>query len=152
MSRKSLGHLHCSWAQAVEAIGDKWSIMIIRDAFYGVRTFSAFTQRIGISKNILSQRLEHLQSHDIIEKRLQGVGSTRFEYRLTAKGLATFPIIIALSQWGDEWIYGNGNEPLSIVDSKNNRPIEIMKVRDDEGNDLTIEDIEVIPGPGAKKS
>ena len=150
MTRKSLKHLNCSWAQALEAIGDKWSIMIIRDAFYGVRTFSAFVKRLGISKNILSNRLDHLEEHGIIEKRSQGVGSTRYEYRLTEKGLGTFPIIIALSQWGDEWIFGEGREPLLILDARERKPIQKILVKDQEDNVLEIDDIEVAPGPGAK--
>lgn len=122
MTRKSLEHFNCSWAQAAEAIGDKWSILIVRDAFQGVKTFSVFAQNLGIARNILVQRLDHLQYHDIIQKCPIGIGSTRFEYALTDKGKALFPVFIALSQWGDQWIFGKGKEPLVVIDrEKRNR-------------------------------
>lgn len=149
MTRKSLEHLNCSWAQAAEAIGDKWSLMIVRDAFYGVRTFSAFANRIGIAKNILTQRLKHLEDHGIIEKRSMGVGSTRFEYCLSEKGLSLFPVLIAMSQWSDKWVFGPGNEPLIVVDAKNKQPIQPVQVNDAQGQPLSIEEVEFVDGPGA---
>ncbi|WP_103654416.1 winged helix-turn-helix transcriptional regulator [Agarilytica rhodophyticola] len=149
MKRKSLAHYNCSWAQAAEAVGDRWSIMIIRDAFYGVKTFSAFAKNIGIAKNILSQRLEHLQNHKILEKRPISVGSQRFEYCLTEKGFALFPVIAALGQWGDKWIFGEGKEPLIVVDLENKEPIEQMEVKSSDGRVLTLRDITFKAGPGA---
>lgn len=152
MPRKSLEHFNCSWAQAAEAIGDKWSMMIIRDAFYGVKTFSAFSKNIGIAKNILSQRLEHLQKHDIILKRQLGVGSSRSEYVLTEKGKALFPVIAALGQWGDQWIFGRGKEPLTIIDLEDRKPVQAMKVLSHDDRDLDISDITFVAGPGANEN
>ncbi|GAA5315481.1 MAG: helix-turn-helix domain-containing protein [Candidatus Pelagadaptatus aseana] len=152
MKRKSLAHFNCSWAQAAEAVGDKWSIMIIRDAFYGVKSFSAFAKNIGISKNILSQRLEHLQEHGILEKRPVGLGSSRYEYCLTEKGFALFPVIAAVGQWGDQWIFGEGQEPLVIVDAENREPIQKMSVKASDDRELSLRDITFIAGPGASDS
>ncbi len=152
MPRKSLEHFNCSWAQAAEAIGDKWSVMIIRDAFYGVKTFSAFVENIGIAKNILTQRLEHLQNHDILLKRPIGVGSSRSEYVLTEKGKALFPVIVALGQWGDQWIFGKGKEPIVVVDLKNRKPVKKMKVEAKDGRDLSVRDITFVAGRGASES
>ena len=152
MARKSLEHFNCSWAQAAEAFGDKWTIMIIRDAFYGVKTFSAFQKNIGIAKNILTQRLEHLQKHEIIEKRSQGLGSSRYEYKLTEKGFAMFPVIAAIGQWSDQWIFGEGNEPIVIVDLENREPIKRIAVEAADGRELTLRDITFIAGPGASAS
>ena len=149
MTRKSLEHFNCSWAKSAEAVGDKWSIMIIRDAFYGVKTFSAFQKNIGIAKNILTQRLEHLQTHEILIKRPIGLGSARFEYCLTEKGFALFPVIAAIGQWGDKWIMGNGNEPLVIIDSKNREPIKEIAVEASDGRNLSLREITFVAGPGA---
>ena len=152
MPRKSLEHLNCAWAQAAEAVGDKWSIMIIRDAFYGIKTFSAFEKSIGISKNILSQRLDHLQKHDILSKRPVGLGSSRTEYSLTEKGLALFPVIAALGQWSDNCVFGKGNEPLVVVDLENRKPIKQIKVESADGENLTLRDITFKAGPGANEN
>ncbi|EAQ64184.1 hypothetical protein MED121_01090 [Marinomonas sp. MED121] len=152
MKRKSLEHFNCSWAQAAEAVGDKWSIMIIRDAFYGVKTFSAFVKSIGIAKNILTQRLEHLQKHEIIEKRPVGLGSSRFEYCLTEKGFALFPAIIALGQWGDKWIFGEGKEPLIVVDMESKQPLEQVSVKASDGRKLSLRDITFVAGEGASEN
>ncbi len=152
MPRKSLEHFNCSWAQAAEAVGDKWSMMIIRDAFYGVKTFSAFVENIGIAKNILTQRLEHLQQHGILQKRQIGVGSSRSEYILTDKGKALFPVIVALGQWGDQWIFGKGKEPIVVVDLQNKKPIKKLTVESKDGRELSIGDITFVAGGGASES
>lgn len=152
VTRKSLEHFNCSWAQAAEAVGDKWSIMIIRDAFYGVKTFSAFQKNMGIAKNILTQRLEHLQKHDILEKRQIGLGSARSEYCLTEKGFALFPVVIAIGQWGDKWIFGEGQEPLIVVDRKHRKPIKTMSVEAADGRALTLRDVTFSAGAGANEN
>lgn len=151
MTRKSLEHYNCSWAQAAEAVGDKWSMMIIRDAFFGVRTFSAFQKDIGIAKNILTQRLEHLQKHDIIQKRSIGVGSSRSEYCLTEKGLALFPVIVALGQWGDKWVFGKGREPFVVVDREKRKPVKTVRVLDSENKELRMNDVTFKAGKGANE-
>lgn len=151
-TRKSLEHFNCSWAQSAEAVGDKWSIMIIRDAFYGVKTFSAFQKNIGIAKNILTQRLEHLQKHGIIEKRPIGLGSARSEYCLTEKGFALFPVIAAIGQWGDKWIFGEGKAPLVVIDREERKPIQSMSVQAADGRELTLRDVTFTAGPGANEN
>ena len=152
MTRKSLGHLNCGWAQAAEAIGDKWSILIVRDAFFGVRTFSAFETSLGISKNILTQRLEHLVKHEILKKQLIGLGSTRFEYRLTEKGDALLPVIIALAQWSDERVFGEGKEPYKVMDRASNKPIKRMAIQNEDGEEMEFADLMLTAGPGANEN
>ncbi|WOE74680.1 winged helix-turn-helix transcriptional regulator [Alterisphingorhabdus coralli] len=149
MTRKSLEHLNCSWAQAAEAIGDKWSIMIVRDAFFGVKTFSAFADNLGISKNILTQRLEHLIKHGVLAKRPIGLGTSRSEYTLTDKGQALFPIMIGLAQWSDEWVFGNDKEPYNIIDKQKGAPIQKVRVTDTNGCELSMADVTLTPGKGA---
>lgn len=146
MPRKSLDHLNCSWAQTAEAVGDKWSIMIIRSAFYGVSSFSEFQEDLGISKNVLSQRLDHLVEHEVFERKPTRPGSSRCHYKLTRKGRALFPAIVALGQWGDEWIFGANNEPVVILDRENRRPIQTIRVRSAEGKPLKLGEVTYVEG------
>lgn len=149
MTRKSLENVNCSWAQAAEAIGDKWTLLILRDAMFGVTTFSVFARNLGISRNILNQRLEHLQEHGIIEKRQLGLGSSRSEYLLTGKGKGLLTVLMALVQWGDEWVLGEGQEPWIVVDKEKRQPLKRLVSTDQSGNCVTIDDINFSAGPGA---
>lgn len=151
MTRKSFSHLHCSWAQASEAVGDKWSMMIIREAFYGERSFSAFAKNLGIAKNILSQRLAHLQEHDILVKRPGSANAVRQEYYLTKKGLALFPVIIALGQWGDEWIFEQESKPMEMLDRHSKQPIQRLSVTSADNRELGVKDVFFKAGPGAQE-
>ncbi|WP_430416334.1 winged helix-turn-helix transcriptional regulator [Parasphingorhabdus sp.] len=152
MTRKSLEHLNCGWAQAAEAIGDKWSIMIVRDAFIGVKTFSAFAEHLSISRNILTQRLEHLIKHGVLIKRPIGLGSTRQEYVLTEKGHALFPIIVALYQWSDQWVFGEGKEPYVLIDKEKRQPLPKFEVSSKDGRTLSMADVTVTAGQGANEN
>ena len=87
----------------MEAIGDEWGFLILRDAFLGIRSFSDFQRRLGVSRNVLAERLRHMVDHQILEKRPAKPGGTRLEYRLTERGKALFPVIVSLLQWGDKW-------------------------------------------------
>ncbi|WP_372572328.1 winged helix-turn-helix transcriptional regulator [Ruegeria jejuensis] len=149
MTRKSLADVNCSWAQAAEAVGDKWSTMILRDAFFGVRTFTAFEKSIGISKNILTQRLQHLQDHGILDKIPVGVGTTRTEYRLTDKGRGLLPVMIAMAQWSDQWVFGADKAPFRYVDRETNSDVKPLKVITESGREVELDDLTILDGPGA---
>ena len=149
MTRKSVAHLNCSWAKAAEVLGDKWSILIIRDAFMGARTFSSFEKSFGVSKGVLTQRLEYLVTEGILKKSAIGIGSSRYEYQLTAKGEALYPLLVALGQWGDEWLVGEGKEPWLVVDTKTEKPIKKLAVHAKDNRELAYKDITFRPGPGA---
>ncbi len=149
MTRKSLDHFNCSWAKTAEAIGDKWSIMIIRSAFFGVTTFSEFLDELAISKNILAQRLDHLITHGVLRRVPSRPGGTRLVYRLTDKGRDLFPAIVALGQWGDKWIFGEGNEPVIVVDRANEQPVLPMEVKAKDGRPLMLREAGYVAGPGA---
>jgi DNA-binding HxlR family transcriptional regulator len=114
MRKASFADMHCSIAQSLEVVGEWWSLLILRDSFLGVRRFDEFVERLGISRNVLTDRLESLVANGILERRPYDEARGRFDYVLTDKGLALWPVMNALRQWGDEWIYGSGNEPLVI--------------------------------------
>ena len=149
MGRKRFSNMNCSVAQALEVIGDWWSLLIIRDAFFGLRRFSDFEKDLGIAKNVLSDRLQHLVDHEILEQHEVGQQGQRFEYGLSEKGKDLLPILIALRQWSDRWIYGEGAEPLILLDRKHRKPIRPLQIQSQRGKALHAGDLVSVPGPGA---
>ena len=102
-ARKSLDHLHCSVANTAELIGDRWTVLILRDAFLGVRRFDDFQKDLGIARNILTDRLGMLVESGILTTRLYDDRPPRFEYRLTEKGRDLYDLLLAMWRWGDRW-------------------------------------------------
>jgi len=149
MRRKRFDHMNCGIAQSLEAFGDWWTLLIVRDAFFGARRFGDFQRSLGIAKNILSARLAHLVDHGIFERVDVGSEGERFEYRLTPKGEALLTVLTALREWSDEWVFGRGNEPIIVRHRKTGRRIAKLRVTDAGGAPLTRRDLHIVPGPGA---
>lgn len=149
MGRKRFDDMNCGIGRALEAFGDWWSLLILRDAFFGARRFVQFERNLGIAKNILASRLEHLVEHGILEKVDVGEEGQRYEYRLTDKGEALLPVLTALREWSDEWVFGRGHEPVLMTDRRTGRRVPHLKVRDAEGRELGSHDLRAVPGPGA---
>jgi DNA-binding HxlR family transcriptional regulator len=143
--------MNCGIAQALEAFGDWWTLLIIRDAFFGARRFGDFQRSLGIAKNILSARLAHLVEHGIFERVDVGREGERFEYRLTAKGESLLPVLTALREWSDEWVFGRGNEPVIVRDRRTGRRIPKLRVTDADGVPVRRRDLRTVPGPGASR-
>jgi len=112
--KTSFADMNCSIAQSLEIIGEWWTLLILRDAFLGIHRFDDFVERLGIARNVLTNRLDTLVDADVLERRPYDEARGRYDYLLTDKGRALWPVMIALRQWGDEWILGAGNEPLLI--------------------------------------
>ncbi len=108
MERKSFSQMDCSIAQCLEVTGEWWSMLIVRDALLGVTRFDVFQKRLGIARNILQQRLEHLISNGVMERAAYCEHPLRYDYRLTQKGLDLWPVINAMRQWGDQYAAPNG--------------------------------------------
>ena len=102
-------------ARALEAIGDRWTMLVIRDAFHGVRRFDDFQGRLGIARNVLSDRLARLVDEGILEKHAYQERPERFEYRLAEKGLDLFPVLMSLMKWGDRHAPDEAGPPLVVV-------------------------------------
>lgn len=149
MARKRFIHMNCAAAQALEQIGDWWTLLLIREAFYGTSTFSGFQERLGIAKNILTERLGALVEHGIMRRHKPKPDVERYTYHLTEKGRNLLPVLVALMQWGDRWVLGRGHEPLRILDKEAKRPIQDVAVLAADGRMLSIEDLRFRPGPGA---
>ena len=133
----------------LEIIGEGWSILIIREAYFGTRRFEEFQRQLGIARNILTARLKKLCQNDILDRVPIKEGAKRHEYLLTSKGKELMPFLIALTQWGDKWIFGENGEPVIFLDKENSQPIEKIKVFSSKGVQLRPRDILVVAGPGA---
>ena len=149
MSRKRFDDMNCGVAQALEALGDWWTLLIVRDAFFGARRFSEFEHSLGIAKNILSARLRRLVEHGVFERVASGAAGERHEYRLTAKGQALLPVLVALREWSDDWVYGRGHEPIIFRERATGRRLPRLRVTNRDGVELKGRDILATPGPGA---
>jgi DNA-binding HxlR family transcriptional regulator len=149
MRRSPFENQLCSAAQALSEIGEWWTLLILREAFFGTQRFTDFQERLGIARNILTARLNKLVATGVLTRQTgPGRGNPRF-YRLTAKGRDTLPVFIALSQWGDRWIKSGGREPIRILEAATGQEIDRLRIWSREGRPLEARDMRVVPGPGA---
>ena len=130
----------CPVARSVDAVGDWWSLLIVRDAFDGSRRFGDFQRSLGVAKNILSARLRSLVDQGILETVPAGA---RHEYVLTAKGEALFPVIVALRQWGEAFAFEPGEPHSQLLDRRDQQPLRPLEVRAADGRLVTPADTEV---------
>jgi DNA-binding HxlR family transcriptional regulator len=114
MQRSSFREMNCSIGQSLEVIGEWWSLLIIRDAFLGVTRFDDFSERLGIARNVLNQRLSHLVDEGVFERVAYNDHPPRYDYVLTEQGRDLWPVVVALRQWGDRWRAPDG-PPLQLV-------------------------------------
>ena len=103
MTPAKFSEMDCSIARTLDVIGERWSLLIVRDAFYGLRRFDDFRRDLGIARNVLTDRLTTLVEQGVFERRQYEERPPRYEYRLTDKGRALLPVILAMMQWGDDW-------------------------------------------------
>src|ERR1700687_2614823 len=148
--RRRFKDQNCSIAQALEVLGDWWTLLVVREAFVGSRRFADFEANLDISKNILSERLEHLVAHGVLARADAGVHGTRYEYELTPMGKDLTTVMTALRQWADRWIYGEGREPLLALDRRSGRRVPRLRILDNKGRPIAGRDIAPAPGAGAR--
>jgi len=148
MTRKRLNAYNCSIARTLDIVGDQWSILIVRDAFLGIETFSGFLKRIGVARNILTNRLEKLVKHNILSKEV--TSTKRARYTLTQRGKELLPTLIAIMQWGDKWLFEAGEEPVRVVDRETRSPIQQVGIVSRSGRFLSPEDLLFERGPGVR--
>lgn len=105
----------CSVAAALTVVGDPWTLLILREAFFGVRRFDDWQQRLGVARNVLAARLKSLVDHGVLEARLYSQHPPRKDYVLTAKGRDLLPVLLSLKAWGDRHVYGDAARPLDFT-------------------------------------
>lgn len=133
----------CPVARALDVIGDWWSLLIIRDAFDGVRRFSAFQAGLGISKGMLATRLRDLTERGILETAPASDGTAYREYVLTEKGRGLFLVIVALRQWAEDHLYRPDDPRSSLIDTETGAPVAPLELRARDGRPLGWNDIRV---------
>src|SRR6201996_6445208 len=136
VKRVSMTGAECPVARALDMIGDWWSLLIIRDAFDGVRRFSAFQAGLGIAKGMLANRLRDLVARGIMTTMPASDGSAYREYVLTERGTSLFLVIVALRQWGEDQLYGPDEDHSILVDSATGRAVSRLKLRSQTGKAL----------------
>ena len=151
VKRTSFEKAECPVARSLDALGDWWSLLIIRDAFLGLRRFGEFQKNIGLAKNILTVRLRTLVDHGILRTEPASDGSAYQEYVLTPKGRGVFPVLVALRQWSEEFSGERCGFPTLLVDRAKGRPVRKLELRSGDGRLLGDGDTELRPNPQAKR-
>ncbi|KFZ78394.1 transcriptional regulator [Amycolatopsis sp. MJM2582] len=144
VKRTTFDEASCPVARSVDTIGDWWSLLIVRDAFDGVRRFGEFQRSLGVAKNILSARLRALVGHGVLEVVPASDGSTYGEYVLTPKGRDLFPVIVALRQWGEAHFFADGEARSELVDREGGLPLRGLEIRAADGRVVGPDDTVVL--------
>ncbi len=147
MARTRFDHWPCSVARTVDLIGDAWTALILRDAFYGVRRFEQLQANLGIGRNVLSQRLQQLVSAGIFERVQYQDRPPRYEHRLTDKGRDLYDVVVAMMQWGDRWLAPDG-PPIELRSRATGERLEPVLVDARTGVRIDPREVVARPGPG----
>ena len=124
--------VECGLPSALEAMGERWSFMILRASFNGIHHFEEFLEQLGIARNILSNRLSRLVENGILKREHCADDRRRIEYRLTEKGFDLLPAMLALRQWGEKWELGTPSNPV-LCDTSEGRPIARIGIHAADG-------------------
>ncbi|RJT43279.1 winged helix-turn-helix transcriptional regulator [Rahnella woolbedingensis] len=144
MKRTRLENTPCPAGRALDLIGDWWTLLIVRDAMRGISRFSEFQRSLGAAKNILSTRLKALVAEGILKIEPAADGSAYQDYLLTEKGLALQPVLVALGQWGSEYLFEEGEACTLLVDIENRQPLRKLEIRAQDGRVLEAKDITAV--------
>jgi DNA-binding HxlR family transcriptional regulator len=136
VKRTSFKTADCPVARSLDAIGDWWSLLIIRDAFDGERRFGGFQKSLGVSKGILATRLRNLVALGVLETAPASDGSAYQEYVLTKKGHDLFPVVVGLRQWGEHHCFAPGEPHSVLIDKYAGQPVNRLELRSKTGRVL----------------
>jgi DNA-binding HxlR family transcriptional regulator len=141
--------MECPIAQALEQIGEWWSLLILRDAMLGFRFFGEFERKLGITPTTLTRRLQSLVENGLLARRRFEEHPPRDEYVLTEKGSELLGIFVLLGGWSNKWIAGAGREHLQFVDSKSGEPVEAEVVDKKSRRSVRRSSVRLVAGPSA---
>ena len=139
----------CSIAGTLEVVGERWSLLIVRDVLLGLRRFDEIQANLGIARNILQTRLTRLLEHGVLERRPYQERPLRYEYRLTEKGLDLWPAIVALMRWGDRYAAPRAGAPVLLEHRGCGGAVDEHRICGACGERLSVRDVRALPGPGA---
>jgi len=149
MPPQDLDKLNCSVASALGIIGEGWTILILREAFFGSRRFEDFQKHLGIARNILTVRLNKLCDHGVLERVPIKEGARRNEYKLTPMGRDLYAVLIGLTQWGDRWLLKSKGAPVLFVERATGEEVADLEIFSKQGKKLKPRELAMKPGPGA---
>ncbi len=145
MTPTDFSAMDCSVARTLDVVGDKWSLLILRDAFYGVRRFDDFQEDLGIARNVLTDRLQKLVATGVFERRPYEERPPRYEYRLTEKGRALLPVLLAMIAWGDRWANDSDVPPVTLTHAACGHVTHAVVCCDACGGELTLREVRADP-------
>lgn len=131
----------CSVARALAVVGERWTLLLVRDAFKGTRRFDDFQRNLGVSRHRLAERLKALVEAGVLTKVPYRERPVRYEYRLTRKGLGLYPVLVSLSHWGDQWLSDDAGQPLIYWHSRCGKPTEPVLTCRECGDPLRPEEV-----------
>ncbi len=152
MNRKQIRGTRCSVARALSAVGDRWTILILREAFLGVKRFELFRERLSVARNILTGRLQELVREGILVKARYQEKPDRYEYRLTEKGLGLYPVLVTLMAWGDRWMGDDLGPPMLLVHKPCEQHLAPVVTCSHCGLLVAARDVRAVPGAGVNTS
>ena len=152
MQWNRVGALPCSIARALSVVGDRWTLLILREAFSGIDRFDAFQRHLGIARNVLADRLERLVGHGILERRAYQMRPRRDAYELTKKGRDLYPLLLALMSWGDRHMSGSEGPPVRLVHAVCGKRARGIAVCSECGEPLDSTACRAVAGPGLMRS
>ena len=148
MRRTRFDDWQCSVARTTDLLGDWWTPLVLREAFFGSRRFDDFVEILGISRNTLTDRLGRLVDEGILAKDAYQESPTRYEYTLTDKGRALFGVLASMIRWGDDWLAGEQGPPVELVDRATGEIVRPVVVDERTGSPIDHRQLRAQPGPG----
>lgn len=134
----------CSIARALELVGERWTLLILRDVFLGVRRFDDLQRSLGVARNVLATRLQRLVDAGLLERQRYQERPERFEYRLTEKGADLWPVLVSLLQWGDRHLAGEDGPPVALRHRGCGGAVDDRRTCERCGAPLTARDVEAL--------
>lgn len=150
MRWRDVGKLDCTIARTLSVIGDRWTLLVLRDAFLGTRRFEVFERSLGLSRPRLADRLAKLVRHGVLRRERYQARPPRWEYRLTEKGLDLYPVVVTLAEWGDRHMAGRKGPPVERVHRACGRATRLRLTCEHCGATVGARDVTVRPGPARR--
>jgi DNA-binding HxlR family transcriptional regulator len=150
MRWRDIGEQTCSIARTLSVIGDRWTLLVLREAFLRTRRFEDFQSHLGATRHVLADRLQKLVDNDILERVPYQARPQRFEYKLTAKGRDLYPVIVALLGWGDRWMSDEAGPPIELVHRGCGHSMVPVPTCPHCGEHVTARDVTARPGPALR--
>jgi DNA-binding HxlR family transcriptional regulator len=147
MRWQEIGETRCSIARCLSVVGDRWTLLILREAFLGTRRFEDFQRHLGVTRHRLADRLRRLVKSDVLDRVPYQDRPRRFEYRLTEKGLDLYPVIVSLMRWGDRWMTGQEEPPVKLVHRSCGHAMTPELVCPECGEAVHLHDVEALMSP-----